>query len=144
MSHEQKAEQQQTELESKIPDPEVVPKAKRRKFTAEYKLRIVKEADTCTEIGQVGALLRREGLYSSHLSEWRQLRKEGQLQALSAKKRGRKAQDSSVAELAELRRENQSLRTRLEQAQIIIDVQKKLSQLLGLSMDETKTIESES
>lgn len=144
MSHEQTAEQQQTELETKIPDPEVVPKAKRRKFTAEYKLRIVKEADTCTEPGQVGALLRREGLYSSHLSEWRQLRKEGQLQALSAKKRGRKAQDPSVAELAELRRENQSLRTHLEQAQIIIDVQKKLSQLLGLSMDETKTIESES
>jgi len=144
MSHEQTAEQQQTELETKIPDPEVVPKAKRRKFTAEYKLRIVKEADTCTEPGQVGALLRREGLYSSHLSEWRQLRKEGQLQALSAKKRGRKSQDSSVAELAELRRENQSLRTRLEQAQIIIDVQKKLSQLFGLSMDKTKTIESES
>ena len=144
MSHEQTAEQQQTELETKIPDPEVVPKAKRRKFTAEYKLRIVKEADTCTEPGQVGALLRREGLYSSHLSEWRQLRKEGQLQALSAKKRGRKAQDPSVAELAELRRENQSLRTRLEQAQIIIDVQKKLSQLFGLSMDKTKTIESES
>ena len=144
MSHEQTAEQQQTELETKIPDPEVVPKAKRRKFTAEYKLRIVKEADTCTEPGQVGALLRREGLYSSHLSEWRQLRKEGQLQALSAKKRGRKAQDSSVAELAELRRENQSLRTRLEQAKIIIDVQKKLSQLFGLSMDKTKTIESES
>ena len=144
MSHEQTAEQQQTELETKIPDPEVVPKAKRRKFTAEYKLRIVEEADTCTEPGQVGALLRREGLYSSHLSEWRQLRKEGQLQALSAKKRGRKAQDSSVAELAELRRENQSLRTRLEQAKIIIDVQKKLSQLFGLSMDKTKTIESES
>ena len=144
MSHEQTAEQQQTELETKIPDPEVVPKAKRRKFTAEYKLRIVKEADTCTEPGQVGALLRREGLYSSHLSEWRQLRKEGQLQALSAKKRGRKSQDPSVAELAELRRENQSLRTRLEQAQIIIDVQKKLSQLFGLSMDKTKTIESES
>lgn len=144
MSHEQTAEQQQTELETKITDPEVVPKAKRRKFTAEYKLRIVKEADTCTEPGQVGALLRREGLYSSHLSEWRQLRKEGQLQALSAKKRGRKAQDPSVAELAELRRENQSLRTRLEQAQIIIDVQKKLSQLFGLSMDKTKTIESES
>lgn len=144
MSHEQTAEQQQTELETKIPDPEVVPKAKRRKFTAEYKLRIVKEADTCTEPGQVGALLRREGLYSSHLSEWRQLRKEGQLQALSAKKRGRKSQDPSVAELAELRRENQSLHTRLEQAQIIIDVQKKLSQLFGLSMDKTKTIESES
>ena len=144
MSHEQTAEQQQTELETKIPDPEVVPKAKRRKFTAEYKLRIVKEADTCTEPGQVGALLRREGLYSSHLSEWRQLRKEGQLQALSAKKRGCKAQDPSVAELAELRRENQSLRTRLEQAKIIIDVQKKLSQLFGLSMDKTKTIESES
>ena len=146
MSHEQIAEQQQqdTRVETKIPDPEVVPKAKRRKFTAKYKLGIIEEADACIEPGQVGALLRREGLYSSHLSNWRQQRKKGQLQALSALKRGRKAQDPSVAELAELVRENQSLRTRLEQAKIIIDVQKKLSKLLGLTTDTTENNESES
>jgi transposase-like protein len=141
---EQQHKQQQGEGDTKIPDPEVVTKAKRRTFTAEYKLRIVEEADACTEAGQVGALLRREGLYSSHLSKWRQLRKEGQLQALSAKKRGRKAQDRSASEVAELRQENERLRARLEQTEIIIDVQKKLSRLLGLNMDQTQTIESES
>ena len=146
MSYEQPTErqQQQNNLETKVPDPEVMPKAKRRKFTAEYKLRIIEEADTCTEPGQVGALLRREGLYSQHLSKWRQKRRKGQLQALSAKKRGRKVQGPSVTEVAELRRENQSLRTRLEQAEIIIDVQKKLSILLGLTTDTTEKDESES
>ena len=139
MSHEQTTEQQ-SEHETKIPDPEFVAKAKRRKFATEYKLRIIEEADACTEPGQIGALLRREGLYSSHLSKWRQLRKEGQLQALS-KKRGRKAQDPSVAELAKLRRETKRLRARLEQAEMIIDVQKKLSQLLGLTPDESETTE---
>ncbi len=143
MSDEQTTEQQ-SEHETKIPDPEVVPKAKRRKFTAKYKLRIVEEADACTEPGQIGALLRREGLYSSHLSKWRQQRKDGQLQALSAKKRGRKAQDPSVAELAKLRRENKRLRARLEQAEMIIDVQKKLSQILGLTPAESETSENES
>ena len=143
MSDEQTTEQQ-SEHETKIPDPEVVPKAKRRKFTAKYKLRIVEEADACTEPGQIGALLRREGLYASHLSKWRQLRKAGQLQALSAKKRGRKAQDPSVAELAKLRRENERLRARLEQAEMIIDVQKKLSQILGLTPAESETSENES
>ena len=141
---EQQHKQQQDEHDTKIPDPEVVTKAKRSKFTAEYKQRIVQEADACTEAGQVGALLRREGLYSSHLSKWRQLRKEGQLQALSAKKRGRKVQDPSASEVAELRQENERLRARLEQTEIIIDVQKKLSRLLGLNMDKTQTIESAS
>ena len=146
MSYEQPTErqQQQTNLEIKVADPEVMPRAKRRKFTAEYKLRVLEEVNTCTEPGQVGALLRREGLYSSLLSKWRQQRKKGQLHALSAKNRGRKAQEPSVAELAELRRENQSLRTRLEQAEIIIDVQKKLSHLLGLTTDTIKNDESES
>lgn len=143
MSHEPSTEQQNEHV-TQIPDPEVLPKAQRRQFTAAYKLRIVEEADACTEPGQIGALLRREGLYSSHLSKWRQLRQQGQLQALSAHKRGRKAQDSAVAELAKLRRENKRLRARLEQAEMIIDVQKKLSQLLGLTPDESETIESES
>jgi transposase-like protein len=135
-----KQEKQQTELTTQIPDPEVVPKAKRRQFSAAYKLRIVQEADACTAPGQIGSLLRREGLYSSYLSKWRRQREEGQLQALSAKKRGRKGHDPSVEELAGLQRENERLRARLEQAEIIIDVQKKLSQLLGLT---TNTIESD-
>jgi transposase len=125
-----------------IPDPEVVPKAKRRQFTAEYKLRIIREADACTEPGQIGSLLRREGLYSSYLSKWRQQREEGQLQALSSRKRGRKSQEPSVAELAALQRENERLRARLEQTEIIIDVQKKLSKLLGLTADSTESDES--
>ncbi len=145
MSHEQttteqqqqQQEQQKKDLAIRIPDPEVVPKAKRRQFAAKYKLRIVREADACTEPGQIGSLLRREGLYSSYLSTWRQQRAEGQLQALSSKKRGRKGQDPSVEELAQLQRENERLRIRLEQAEIIIDVQKKLSQLLGLTTDTT-------
>jgi transposase len=138
----QQQEPQQSDLEAKIPDPEVVPKAKRRQFTAEYKLRILQEAERCTKRGQIGALLRREGLYSSHLSKWRQQRERGQLQALSPQRRGRKPQDPSAEELVQLRRENERLRARLEQAEIIIDVQKKLSQLLGLTTDETETDEN--
>lgn len=154
MSHEQttieqqqeqkQQKQQQKDLAARVPDPEVVPKAKRRQFTAEYKLRIVREADAGTEPGQIGSLLRREGLYSSYLSTWRRQREEGQLQALSSKKRGRKGQDPSAEELAQLQRENGRLRARLEQAEIIIDVQKKLSKLLGLTMDKTESDENAS
>ena len=139
----QQKRQQADDLEAWLPDPEVVPKAKRRQFTAKYKLRVLEEADRCTERGQIGELLRREGLYSSHLSKWRQQRARGQLQGLAPKKRGRKSQDPSVAELARLRRENERLRVQLEQAEIIIDVQKKLAQLLGLPTDETESDESE-
>ena len=138
----QEQKQQQTDPATRIPDPEVVPKARRRQFTAEYKLRIVREADACTASGQVGSLLRREGLYSSYLSKWRQQREEGQLQALSAEKRGRKGKDPSVEERAQLQRENERLRARLRQAEIIIDVQKKLSKLLGLTADTTERDES--
>jgi len=153
MSHEQttmeqqqqqEQKQQQKDLAARVPDPEVVPKAKRRQFTAEYKLRIVREADAGTEPGQIGSLLRREGLYSSYLSTWRRQREEGQLQALSSKKRGRKGQDPSAEELAQLQRENGRLRARLEQAEIIIDIQKKLSKLLGLTMDKTESDENAS
>jgi transposase len=119
-----------------IPDPEVVPKAKRRKFSAEYKRRILDEADSCTEPGQIGALLRREGLYSSHLTTWRRQRDRGLIQALSPKKRGRKRKDELEREVARLERENARLRASLEQAEMIIDVQKKLSRLLGLEMEE--------
>ena len=124
-------------VEVRVPDPEVVPKAKRRQFTARYKMRILEEADRCSERGQIGELLRREGLYSSLLSNWRQQRALGQLQGLASKKRGRKPQDPAAAELAQLRRENERLRVQLEQAEIIIDVQKKLSELLGLTTGES-------
>jgi transposase-like protein len=119
-----------------IPDPEVVPKAKRRKFSAEYKVRILEEADRCTERGEIGALLRREGLYSSHLSTWRRQRDQGILSGLRPKKRGRKGKEELEKELAKLRRENKRLQARLEEAEMIIDVQKKLSRLLGLATEE--------
>lgn len=116
---------------AEVPDPEVLAQAKRRRFTAEYKQRILEEADQCQEQGAIGALLRREGLYSSHLSKWRQQRAAGQLRGLRPKKRGRKP-DPQVAELARLQRENERLQARLEQAETIIEVQKKLCRLLDL------------
>ncbi len=118
-------------LKVEAPDPEVIPRAKRKQFSAEYKLRILEEAEQCQEPGQVGALLRREGLYSSHLTRWRQLREAGQLQGVGSRQRGRKS-DPQVEELSQLRQENQRLRTQLAQAELVMDVQKKLSQLLGL------------
>ena len=124
------------QLEAEVPDPEVVPRAKRRQFSAKYKLRILTEADQCSQRGEIGALLRREGLYSSHLTTWRKQRDRGQLQGLSPKKRGRKP-DPQAAELARLQRENERLKARLEQAETIIEVQKKLSQMLGLPPAET-------
>ena len=124
------------------PDPEVLPRVERRQYTAQYKLRILEEVERCTERGQIGALLRREGLYSSHLSKWRRQRAEGQLQALSGQKRGRKVQEVGVEELTRLQRENERLRARLEQAEIIIDVQKKLSRLLGLPVENPEIEET--
>ena len=142
MSHQIKQQQQSIkeksnqpnlngQLKAEVPDAEVVPQAKRRQFSAAYKLQIVEEADRCQEAGEVGALLRREGLYSSNLSRWRQLRDQGQLQALGSSKRGRKA-DPERTEIKQLRQENERLQTQLEQAELVIEVQKKLSQLLGL------------
>ena len=131
-----------TETErTEIPDPEVVPTAQRRRFTSEEKLRILEEADACTESGEMGALLRREGIYSSYLSRWRR----AQLTALSPKKRGPKppADKALVEEVAKLRRENERLRARLAQAEVIIEVQKKLSQLLGLNPETNGNKEGE-
>ena len=122
--------------QTNIPDPEMVPKAKRRKFSAEYKRRILEEADNCAEPGQIGALLRREGLYSSHLSTWRRQREQGLLGALSPKKRGCKRKDELEREVVRLRRENERLQASLEQAETIINVQKRLSRLLGLVTGE--------
>jgi transposase-like protein len=112
------------------PDPEVPEKARRRRFSAEYKLAIVREADRCTEPGQIGALLRRERLYSSHLVDWRRQRDTGALEAL-ARKRGPKPTDPARAQVERLRRENE----RLAQAEKIIEMQGKVSELLGLPLD---------
>jgi len=116
------------------PDPEVREKPTRRRFTAAYKLKILQEADECREPGEVGALLRREGLYSSHLRTWKKQRDEGALSGLTPKKRGRKAKrrDPVAEENQRLRREKERLEHRLQQAETIIDVQKKLCTMLGL------------
>jgi len=113
-----------------LPNPEVVVRAERRRFTAEYKLCILQEADACRQPGEVGALLRREGLYSSHLTTWRAQRTRGELQGLTPAKRGRKA-DPQAAEVERLRRENDQLQAQLERAELVIEVQKKVSHLFG-------------
>jgi transposase-like protein len=114
----------------------VTSKAKRRRFTAEYKRKVLQEADACTESGQVGALLRREGLYSSHLTTWRQARERGEREGLAPKKRGPKAQEANplAKELAAERREVARLKTENAKLQIICDVQKKVSLLLGVTL----------
>ena len=121
---------------SRRPDPEVVPKVSRRTFSAAEKLRILHEGDACTQPGQIGALLRREGLYSAHLVKWRRLRAAGQLQALAPQPRGPKPAppDPVAEELARLRSENARLQARLAQAELVIDVQKKVAQLLGATL----------
>jgi transposase-like protein len=111
-------------------DTEVEPRAVRRQYTAEYKERILDEIDRAEEPGELGAILRREGLYSQIISKWRQQRQKGQLRDSHQTKRGRKA-DPQAGELSRLKAENERLRARLERAEAIIDVQKKVSQLLG-------------
>jgi transposase len=117
-----------------IPDPAVMEKPERRRFTADYKLAILREADAATSPGEVGALLRREGLYSSHLTTWRKQREQGTLAGLTPKRRGRKAVPRSplLAENERLRRENERLAVKLRQAETIIEVQKKLSEVLAM------------
>ena len=120
------------------PDPEVVPRAARRRFSAAYKRRILEEAEACTKPGEIGALLRREGLYSSHLGKWRQAREQGLLEALAPKRRGPKPDpDRALARRnAQLEREVVRLHKRLEVAETIIEVQGNVSRLLGLTMPE--------
>jgi transposase len=115
------------------PDPEVVAGSKRRTFSAEYKLRILAEADSAaSQSGAIGALLRREGLFSSHLTVWRRERQNGMLKGLTPHKRGPKSKrNPQEEELQLLRRQNQRLSEELRKAEIIIDVQKKVGALLG-------------
>ena len=144
MSHQQqqesiKQQQQSTQsnlnnqLKVAVPDAEVVVTASRRQFSQSYKQRVLAEADQCQTSGEVGGLLRREGLYSSHLSRWRQAREQGKLAGDAERKRGRKA-DPQAAQVARLTKENERLKQELEQAQLVVDIQKKVSQLLGLKL----------
>ena len=122
------------------PDPEVIGKKRRRNFTAKYKLRILAEVDRCSEAGEVASLLRREGLYSSNLTCWRRQRDEGILQALQPKKRGRKEIEKNplAPRVAQLEKENRKLKDQLHKAETIIEVQKKISEILGIPQDQDK------
>jgi transposase-like protein len=123
------------------PDPEVPERARRRTFTSEYRLRIVREADACSEPGQIGALLRREGLHSSHLVEWRRMRDRAATETLAQRKRGPQGKSPLEVENARLRKHNERLKGELAKAQMVIDVQGKLSALLGISLDSAETPE---
>ena len=114
-------------------ETEVVAKARRRRFSAEYKQRIVREADACTEPGQIGALLRREGLYSSRLTAWRSEISRRELAALAPKKRGPKV-DERDRKIADQAREIERLKARAERAELIVEVQKKVASILGLEL----------
>jgi len=133
MSHDQPLPSDNGNVRAGIPEPEVPPRAKRRTFTAEYKLRILNEAAACTRPGECGALLRREGLYASLLTYWRRELHTGALTGLQPKKRGPKA-NPLASENAKLQRELTRVQAKLERAETIIEVQKKLSVLLGLPL----------
>lgn len=128
----QSSSKQNGRVPMNVPDPEVVPQAKRRQFSAAYKRQIVAEADACSKPGEIGALLRREGLYSSHLSNWRRQMAAG---TLGQQQRGRPA-EPLAAENAQLRQENARLRRELEKTQLIVEAQKKLAQVLSLMSDD--------
>ena len=127
------------------PNPEVPERPVRRRFTAEYKLDILRKADLCTGPGSMGALLRREGLYSSNLTTWRRQRDEGTLAALKPKQRGRKpaVPDPMAVEVERLLKENTRLSKRLKHAELIIDIQKKISQILGIPMETPEESEND-
>lgn len=121
-------------MDTEVPEPVVPAKAKRRRFTIEYKQRILKEADAL-EAGRIGELLRREGLYYSHLVDWRTKRAQGTLGAVRS---GRPATDPKEVEIRALKAENEKLRRRVEHSEAVIDVQKKLSALLGIDSETTR------
>lgn len=123
----------------RVPSAGVPEKPKRRSFTAAYKVRIVEEAEACTQPGEIGALLRREGLYSSHLVDWRREYRAGAAERLAQRHRGPKGQSPLLRQKEELEQQVARLQERLRQAELIIGVQKKVSELLGLpAMEETK------
>jgi transposase-like protein len=123
-----------------VVETEVTEKAKRRGFTGEYKKKILAEADRCTEPGAVGALLRREGLYSSHLTTWRRaLRERGELHGLEPRKRGPKTQprDPRDERILALERRAEKLQAELDRANTVIEIQKKVSELLGVALPKS-------
>jgi len=115
-----------------VPSTEVTPKAKRRRFSASFKAKVLAEADACTEPGQVGAVLRRYGIYSSHLAFWRAARDKGALQALSPKPRGPKPEprDQRDERISELQAQISALTVRAERAEALVELQKKLASVL--------------
>ena len=121
-------------VKEEMPRTEVVAKAKRKRFTAAEKLRILREVDACQGSGEIGALLRREGIYSSYLTTWRRQRERGELDGLAPQRRGPKP-DPQAVEIARLKRENERLQKRLEQAEFIIDFQKKVAQMFGKTLE---------
>jgi transposase-like protein len=121
-------------VKEEMPKTEVVAKAQRKRFTAAEKLRILREVDACQGSGEIGALLRREGIYSSYLTTWRRQRERGELDGLAPQRRGPKP-DPQAAEIARLKRENERLQKRLEQAEFIIDFQKKVAQMFGKTLE---------
>ena len=125
-----------------VPDPEVVAGPKRRRFTAEYKLRILREADACKGTGEIGALLRREGLYSSQLVLWRRQREEAAHAQLKSRKRGPKpkAQDPRVKQLE---RENAQLQRQLKRVALLLDIQKKAGEILGIPLKNLDDVEND-
>ncbi len=122
------------------PDPEVLAKPKRRRFTAEYRLRILEEVERCTESGEVGRVLRREGLYSSHLTAWRKARRDGALRGLRSEKRGAKPKVSNplAPKVRELESKVARLEKQLHKAHTILAVQEKVAGLLGFSLEDGK------
>ena len=126
------------------PDPEVPARAQRRRFSAAYKLRIVQEADGCSRSGEVGALLRREGLYSSHLVTWRRQLREHGVRGLASKKRGPAAKEKPSARELQLEREKKKLEKKLAKAELIIAFQKKVHGLLGIPLKSHELDEDDS
>jgi transposase len=126
-------------LRAQMPEVEVVAKATRRRFTAEYKLRILREAEACTEPGAIGALLRREGLYSSNLTTWRAQRERGELAGLTPKKRGPapKPQNPLAGKVAALERQVSREKARADRAEALVELQKKVAELLGTARPQT-------
>lgn len=118
------------------PETEVSAKAARRTFTKEYKLEILEKADQCTGRGEIGRLLRQEGLYSSHLTSWRRQRRKGSLKALGRRRGPKVKRTAAQVEIEKLQRENRRLRKKLDHAEKIIGVQKKLSEVLGIQLEE--------
>lgn len=125
-----------------MPKTEVISKPRRKQFSAAERLRILREVDACQGSGEIGALLRREGIYSSYLTNWRRQKERGELDGLAPQKRGPKV-DPQAIEIAKLRRENEKLREQLRKAELINEIQKKVSQILGVKLPDNPLDEQE-